>query len=345
MEEMPRSGIDQPPPPRQTGQPEAETAMNVTPVHRVQSRQSPDPAAAGREGQFELPRSVLRLQRNASLESLPAEIRREILCTLRYSELRALVHASPVFHQQYQLDRRFILCLCLERTLRGATVDAWAAYRSGLPLFLEDEGRGQIDAMLDDYRERRSRPNYRLSAEGLAEDDVVAMARYHAGIVEPLAAKYLDWAYSFGNSIRWPQELKIQIEPLTATEEIRIFRALYRFQLCCNLFGIGEREIPIGSTKGVSYYTAQYILVDFLGAFEPWEAQEIACIYEFAHATLYDAFATISEDVRWSNPKFRERPEIVKHGWFRVDLHSCGKPGNLGWPNFSCPPQIVTWAN
>ncbi|KAL2260904.1 hypothetical protein VTK26DRAFT_4957 [Humicola hyalothermophila] len=37
-------------------------------------------------------------QHNAPLESLPPEIRRQILATLEYGELGALVHASPVYH-------------------------------------------------------------------------------------------------------------------------------------------------------------------------------------------------------------------------------------------------------
>lgn len=45
------------------------------------------------------------------LESLPAEIRRYILFTLEYEELKALIHASPIYHQQYLLDRQHILCV------------------------------------------------------------------------------------------------------------------------------------------------------------------------------------------------------------------------------------------
>lgn len=33
------------------------------------------------------------------LEGLPAEIRRHILSMLKYDELKALVHVSPVYHQ------------------------------------------------------------------------------------------------------------------------------------------------------------------------------------------------------------------------------------------------------
>lgn len=61
---------------------------------------------------------------NAPLQSLPPEIRQQIPGALEYDDLRAFVHASPVFHEQYLLDRRTILCKCLERALGSATVNA-----------------------------------------------------------------------------------------------------------------------------------------------------------------------------------------------------------------------------
>lgn len=45
----------------------------------------------------------------ASLEDFPAEIRRHILSMLELDELKVLVRASPVYHQQYLLDRRYLL--------------------------------------------------------------------------------------------------------------------------------------------------------------------------------------------------------------------------------------------
>lgn len=73
---------------------------------------------------------------NNALERLPAEIRRRILSILEYDGLKALVHASPVYHQQYLLEHQNLLCKCLEITLGGNTiVDAWAVYQSGLVEF------------------------------------------------------------------------------------------------------------------------------------------------------------------------------------------------------------------
>ena len=43
------------------------------------------------------------------IEGLPSELRRQILCHLDYEGLRALVHASPIFHAQYLLNHRKLL--------------------------------------------------------------------------------------------------------------------------------------------------------------------------------------------------------------------------------------------
>ncbi|KAL2260905.1 hypothetical protein VTK26DRAFT_4958 [Humicola hyalothermophila] len=128
-----------------------------------------------------------------------------------------------------------------------------------------------------------------LSAETLTEDEAVAMAAYYAGIVRPLAHAYPRWPF-------------LDIYP----EETRIVRALYRFQLCCNLFGQGERE-PNGPRARRCLYDEQYILNDFLGAFEPWEAEEIVCIYASAREIYEQVFVEVSWDLTWSSPEFRER--------------------------------------
>ena len=69
---------------------------------------------------------------NAPLENLPPEVRRHLLSMLELDGLRALVSTSPIYYHQYLLDRRYLLCKCLEVTLRGVTVDAFAVYQSSL---------------------------------------------------------------------------------------------------------------------------------------------------------------------------------------------------------------------
>lgn len=59
---------------------------------------NPAPGAAQPETDSVVDTAYTPVQLNASVENLPAEIRREILGALEYEGLRALVHASPTFH-------------------------------------------------------------------------------------------------------------------------------------------------------------------------------------------------------------------------------------------------------
>lgn len=100
-----------------------------------------------------------KLIRNSTpLENLPAEIRRHLLSTLDYEGLKALVHASSIYHQQYLLDRHHLLCKCLEATLGSNTTDACAVYQSGLVEFLKTRTEEIITQFLESYRNRRFLP-------------------------------------------------------------------------------------------------------------------------------------------------------------------------------------------
>ena len=54
------------------------------------------------------------------------------------------------------------------------------------------------------------------------------------------------------------------IVPLSKAEKTRIFRAFYRFQICCNPFGMGDRD---GVKAPQSDYDSEYILQHFLCIF------------------------------------------------------------------------------
>lgn len=68
------------------------------------------------------------VKRNCGLDILPPEVRRHLLSILDLPRLKALVHASPTFHQQYLIDRKYLLCKSLEETLGSVTVDAYAVH-------------------------------------------------------------------------------------------------------------------------------------------------------------------------------------------------------------------------
>lgn len=90
-------------------------------------------------------------------------------------------------------------------------------------------------------------------------------------------------------------------ELLSKTEKMRLMRSLYRFQLCCNLFGNGRHGIPQGARLETNEMD---ILKYFVCIFEPWEVAEICCIYTFSKMKYEQIFDDLSWDVNEGNPKF-----------------------------------------
>ena len=115
---------------------------------------------------------------NVHLECLPTKIRRHILSMLKYEELKALVHASSVYHQQYVLDRHYILFQCLKATLGGNIIDACAVFQSGLAGFLETRNQEKIIQFLESYRTHHH-PSHSLDT--LTLDQLISMATVGCG--------------------------------------------------------------------------------------------------------------------------------------------------------------------
>ncbi|KAK3935654.1 hypothetical protein QBC46DRAFT_396979 [Diplogelasinospora grovesii] len=252
-------------------------------------------------------------QLNAPLENLPPEVRRQLLSILGLEELRALVFASPVFHQQYILDRRFLLCKCLETTLRNVTVDAFSVYQSGLSGFLNTRTNEKVTQFLKSYQHRRSLAQYSILTESLTEDEVVGVVAFHSSIIKPLTRYYTSWALA--NLANETKDLQSH-EPLSKAEETRLMRALYRFQLCCNLFGVGRH----GTSRQATFrFRSVDILTIFICIFEPWQVEEIACIYTFAEEKYDQIFRDISWDVNEKNPKFDGQRPPTPEGAFDLD--------------------------
>lgn len=251
----------------------------------------------------------------SSLEDLPTEIRRLLISNLNLDSLRSLVHASPAFHQQYRLNRRFMLRACLEMELQQASVDAYAVHRSSSKTFSLTRSKDNVASLLCSYDERRSYSQTVLSKDIHTEDEAVDMASFHRTVVRPIARHYVKWAL---------EQLASHVgtsgpSMCTPTEKTRLTRALYRFQLCCNLFGVGPHEDSRPTRLRIE---PDEILSMFFAMFEPWEVEEIYCIYAFAKDKYNQIFTDIRWDVNEENPKFDGQRPPTPEGSFDFD-NSC----------------------
>lgn len=214
------------------------------------------------------------------LEALPAELRLQVLSQMAdLCALRALVFASPVFSQQYHLDRQNLLGQVLLRSLGGLAVEAHAVqrsialyHRSPRPLLA-----GTRRQFIHSYVSRRFAPP-ELVLQDCTLTDLAEMAAFHQSVARPLSLKC---AALFLEHL----DPSLEVGSLSGTEQTRLLRALYRFQLYCNIFGQGPEpgrfrlldELPFADTLAL-----------FFGSFYPWEVEEVDCIYMLIR-NKYDA--------------------------------------------------------
>lgn len=251
-------------------------------------------------------------QKNALLEDLPPEIRRHLLFSMDFMGL-ALVHASPVYHEQYLLDRRALLCRYLEPELHMVGRDAFAVDQSGTHEFSLLRSRKEHVLDFLKFYQNGSSPNSILHTNDSVSIAVLGrMASFHFAVIQPLVRSYHDWTLA---KLSKEIDVPIKHDPLSKTERIRLMRALYRFQLCCNLFGIGRYGIPRGTKLEMDEMD---ILKHFICIFEPWEVEEICCIYTFAKMKYEQIFDDISWDVNEKNPKFDGQRPPTPDGAFHL---------------------------
>ncbi len=200
-----------------------------------------------------------------TLENLPAELRERILFDIPdLSALRSLVKASPVMHAQYRNNRARILRACLEAELDGFYVDVYACHSSrGLKPFATND---DVEDFLDGYRACLLVPIPAV----VDLRPLQMMARYHLLVARPFAQMYTTWALS--NLAQAAAASGGQGTTLSRSENVRLFRAIYRNETYHNLFGHnhrGELYQQFGD------YQISHI---FFKSFDPWDIEAIGCV-------------------------------------------------------------------
>lgn len=210
------------------------------------------------------------------LEQLPPELRLSILTSLNLDQAKNLIKSCPTFYQQYRHDRKFILGSALHTTLGPLAVDAYAVHLTSPANFDRVHREDAIPRFLKGHQRLRSSLDFSLLEEGLTGNDMSDLAVFYRFVVQPFTEMYKNWAFTnIANDFKEPKTAA-RNPHLTPTEEMRIMRALYRFQLWCNLFGHSE-----------SGFVEVRILDMFFGLYEPWEVEEINSVHSFATNGFY----------------------------------------------------------
>ena len=213
------------------------------------------------------------------LEALPPELRRHLLSALNLEELQSLVHASPVYYQQYVLDRKWIFACSLEATFPGAAAEACEVYRTSSKEWFDERDEDKVEDVIEDLMEKREQGDFSISEQGFEMDDLIRMASFHRNTVMPLVREYAKWA--LGNLAAEKESSSDGTsETLSRVEEARITRAFYRFQLLCNLLGICPDDRP-PSMQSIVRFRDDDILEILHDLWEPWECEEVLCVQTF----------------------------------------------------------------
>lgn len=131
-------------------------------------------------------------------------------------------------------------------------------------------------------------------AAQLPLEDVIQLARFHRSVIEPLTERYATWALAALSS-------SPETSPLSGIERRRIQRALYRYEVFCNVCG------SRGEGRSAPRYIREHAQrLRILSLFPAWQIEDILCIHEFGK----DIYGGIFDQVAWDldeerNPKYR----------------------------------------
>ncbi|KAI0186990.1 hypothetical protein EV127DRAFT_345345 [Xylaria flabelliformis] len=242
------------------------------------------------------------------LERLPAELRIQILMSMpNLKTLNSFLRASPIMHAQYAYDRHNILSTCLDRELDGFYADAYAHMKSRVSELGSLRDDECISDFLNSYQSWLTGPVSCPDLKSLSPSRVRWMAAYHTSVAQPLVRRYGSWALENLRKAALPPANSGAIVcggrhiELSQSEEIRVFRAIYRHEIYHRLFGYN-----LGFRCGG--FSESEINEIFFGIFEPWENEAVICIDTFVRQQYDDVFNKIRDDLHPSNVRFRHNP-------------------------------------
>ncbi|KAK3298957.1 uncharacterized protein B0H64DRAFT_386718 [Chaetomium fimeti] len=245
--------------------------------------------------------------------------------------LRSLVRASPTMHAQYRSNRNALLRACLARELDGCFVDAYACLKSRAREMRPVRTNEKITDFLAGYRAWLSGPGPPSDMNSLDPSSCRWLAAFHVSVIRPLGRRFAAWALAnmararvtpAGGREAGEAEAEAEAVPdpqptLSRSEEIRVFRTLYRYEIFCHLFGRNK----CGRDDS---FTDDEINEMFLCLFDPWEAEAIGCIDLFMRDKYKDIFEEVKWDLSDENPRYRQPDSDVN------PLHSFDIDGQWG---------------
>ncbi|KAI1288285.1 hypothetical protein F5Y03DRAFT_404932 [Xylaria venustula] len=205
----------------------------------------------------------------SSMERMPIELVRMILSSLSDVEsLRAAVISCPVFYHAFRNAEKSITGDVLLNQIDVSVLPDAMAARESSELFDPSKKEGPFEIVTGFITQTiRPRPTPPRSWSLI---EALRLARVHR-CVERLTNQFAQVTLSTGRAAcNTPPGITLQ-------ERHRIQRALYRFEVYRNLFGL----------KYIRMFFAAFLhddnhpLLKFFGSFAPWEIEQLGCVHDF----------------------------------------------------------------
>ncbi|KAK4147356.1 uncharacterized protein C8A04DRAFT_24598 [Dichotomopilus funicola] len=264
---------------------------------------------------------VENLPRVPPIYGLPTEIVAHILGCLDSRSLLSTILAHPLFHATFQTFQQHVLKEILLRLVPPQLLPlAFATYEAES---IDYSDWNSIRRLLDRVHVRQDQavsspsPALGLPPLPLTHRMVAAIERIHR-MIEYFTHDLTQRAIPRFNYI-FETTRPATISP---SEELRILRAFYRFQLYCNIFGrkaiesAGQANLTAPRTKDevwasvtLSSKSPEDMLRELETFFWPWPRwanEQLACVFEYLEAVISVFFDDVAaHDVEW--------------GWRKVD--------------------------
>ncbi|KAK8080281.1 hypothetical protein PG997_008099 [Apiospora hydei] len=275
-------------------------------IEPIEELTATSPDCSEPENGGRVPANIMNQRKDDSstsrLESLPAELRSQILSSVPdLLSLRALVRASPVLHAQYLHDRSAILCSCMERELDGFVLDSYALLTSRVRYIGSPRTDEKIRDFLEGYGGWISGSRPYLSVAEMHPSSLRWIAAYHLSVARPIAQRYAKWAIenltNLASSVTTVQrgssdderlDVKGNEIKLSRSEEIRIFRAIYRYDTFYHLFGQNR------GVRGGTEFLRHNVNEIFCCLFDPWEVEAFGTVDLFVREQYHYMDGTVA---------------------------------------------------
>ncbi|KAL3473970.1 hypothetical protein BJX99DRAFT_248556 [Aspergillus californicus] len=238
----------------------------------------------------------------SALKSLPAELRMQIvLCLPDLQSLRALSLSSRPYHQVYCLVRPEALLNVLHNQYDGLVdiTESIAAARSKKLHGSRKRDRDDIIALLD----ARRRSDEIRCRRKQSRDTAHTLPYKPTSFNEVLALLKLPDRTALCPFWMDENKWKNEVLPLefSRTEKMRYFRAFYRLETHCNLFGAGEHHVyrpwPRSYYQWDKHFSREDAWRLFFGPYPPWEIEEFGRLWQHLYERNFERFHEVAQDM------------------------------------------------